>query len=199
MDQSNPDDPESNLRQSWSIGPLRSWLVQIAKRELPKDLQGKLDPSDIAQQTMMDAWRGEERFQGTTHAQRLAWLRVILRRVVLQQHRKAMSTKRGAGAERAVTDAISHASIRIEELASGNEPQPDEGVVNAEKSLQLAEALETMPEDYRRVIELRHFDGKTHEQVAQELGRSNAAVRVLWVRALAELRKRCSSQDFENA
>ena len=135
MKHTDKDDPESGLRQSWSIGPLRSWLVQIAKRELPKDLQGKLDPSDIAQQTMLDAWRGEKGFQGNTHAQRLAWLRVILRRVVLQHHRKAMAVKRGEGGERAVTDAISQASIRIEEIAAGKEPQPDEGVVDAEKSL----------------------------------------------------------------
>ncbi|QDT13811.1 sigma-70 family RNA polymerase sigma factor [Planctomycetes bacterium K23_9] len=196
MEPAEHDDPESSLRESWSIGPLRSWLVQIARRELPQDLQGKLDPSDIAQQTMLDAWRGEQGFQGTTHVQRLAWLRVILRRVVLQHHRKAMAVKRGEGAERAVTDVIGQASVRIEELATGDEPQPDEGVANSERSLLLASAIEGLPEDYRRVIEMRHFQSMTHEEIAKNLGRSNAATRVLWVRALAALRKQCDQSLF---
>lgn len=196
MSEKETIDPEGNLRQSWSIGPLRSWLVQIAKRELPADLKGKFDPSDIAQQTMLDAWNGEAGFQGSTHGQRLAWLRVIMRRVILQHHRRATAAKRGYGAERSMTEAIGHASVRIDELASGNEPMPNERIEAAEKSLLLAAALEGLPEDYRRVIELRHFDGMTHEQIASQLGRSNAAVRVLWVRALTELRSRCDNSIF---
>ena len=45
-----------------------------------------------------------------------------------------------------------------------------------------------LPDDQRRVVELRHFDGRTHAEIADELGRSTAAVRMLWVRALRNLR-----------
>jgi len=197
MDNVSEDTPdaESSLRASWSIGPLRGWLVQIARRELPTELQGKLDPSDIAQQTMLDAWRGQAGFRGTTHGQRLAWLRVILRRVVLQHHREMMTAKRGEGAERAVTDAIANQSIRIEELAMGKEPEPVERVMDAEQSLILGAAIEKLSADHRRVIEMRHFDGKTHCEIAEELGRTTAAVRMLWVRALVELREHFNTND----
>ncbi len=186
----NNDDPESSLRASWSIGPLRPWLMRIAERELPAELRGKIDPSDVVQQTLLDAWRGESGFRGSSHPQRLAWLRVILRRVVLQHRRGLLQTaKRGAGAQRAVADAMAHTSLRIEELAVGKEPAPDEVVDNAEQSLLVAEAIEKLPEDYRRVIELRHFHGHSHASVAAEIGRSAAATRMLWVRALVELRR----------
>jgi RNA polymerase sigma-70 factor (ECF subfamily) len=188
-DPSNAD-PESSLRASWSIGPLRPWLIRIAQRELPAELRGKIDPSDVVQQTLLDAWRGESGFRGSSHSQRLAWLRVILRRVVLQHRRRLLQTaKRGAGAERAVTDAMADTSVRIEELAIGKEPAPDEVVGNAEQSLLVAAAIEKLPEDYRHVIELRHFHGHSHASVAAELGRSAAATRMLWVRALVELRR----------
>ncbi len=188
-DPSNAD-PENSLRASWSIGPLRPWLMRIAQRELPAELRGKIDPSDVVQQTLLDAWRGEAGFRGSSHAQRLAWLRVILRRVVLQHRRGLLQTaKRGSGAERTVADAMAHTSLRIEELAIGKEPAPDEVVDHAEQCLLVAEAIEKLPEDYRRIIELRHFHGHSHASVAAELGRSAAATRMLWVRALVELRR----------
>lgn len=95
----------------------------------------------------------------------------------------------GALGPSAVADAMAHTSLRIEELAVGKEPAPDEVVDNAEQSLLVAEAIEKLPEDYRRVIELRHFHGHSHASVAAEIGRSAAATRMLWVRALVELRR----------
>ncbi len=180
---------ESSLRQSWTIGPLRPWLVQVARREIPLDMRGRIDPSDVAQQALVDAWRGEEKFRGTTHGQRLAWLKVILRRAILQQQRQLLAVKRGAGQERAWADALARSSLRIEELAIGADPEPDELVENAELGLRVASAVQQLPEEYRRVVEMRHFQDQSHAAIAAQLGKSPAAVRMLWVRALIELRR----------
>jgi len=180
---------EQSLRESWMIGPLRPWLVQIARCEIPVEMRGRIDPSDVAQQALVDAWRGESGFRGTTHGQRLAWLKVIVRRVILQQQRHAFAVKRGAGGERAWADAMARSSLRIEELAVGAEPAPEEAVENAEQSLRVAEAVGQLPDEYRRVVEMRHFQDQSHAAIAAQLGKSPAAVRMLWVRALVELRR----------
>jgi RNA polymerase sigma-70 factor (ECF subfamily) len=60
----------------------------------------------------------------------------------------------------------------------------------------LAEVLAHLPQDYRNVIILRNLEGLAHEQIADRMGRSVGAVRMLWVRALERLRKeldRCDS------
>ena len=49
-------------------------------------------------------------------------------------------------------------------------------------------ALATLPSDYQEVIVLRNLEGLSHEQVAERMGRSLGAVRMLWLRALAALR-----------
>ncbi len=184
------DDAESNLRASWSIGPLRPWLMMIAEREMPDDLRGRIEPSDVVQQALLDAWRGESGFHGNSHPQRLAWLRVIMRRVMLQNHRRLLGTKkRGEGAERAIADAIDHSSMRIEQLAVGREPTPEEVVDDAEQNLLIAAALDRLSDDHRHVIQRRHFDHQPYETIAQELNRSPAATRMLWVRALVLLRR----------
>jgi RNA polymerase sigma-70 factor (ECF subfamily) len=192
MTQSEPtaDDAESGLRSNWSIAPLRPWLLMIARQEIPDELRGQVEPSDIVQQALLDAWRGEANFRGSTHAQRLAWLRVILRRVILQSRRNLFATqKRGLGVQRTMVDAVANSSLRIEQLAVGKEPTADEAVDGDEQNLLVAAALERLPDDQRRVIEMRHFGHQSYNEIAAELDRSPPATRMLWVRALVQLRR----------
>ena len=190
MNPNKPPNVERALRESWSIGPLRPWLKMLAERQLPAGLRGKVDPSDIVQQTFMDAWKGQQEFRGITHAERLAWLRVILKRVILRNDRDLLKTqKRGEGREKSLQAAIDQTSIRIENLAISEDPGPASLVERAEQTLKLAAALDQLPEDYRSVLVLRHLEGLSHAEVAQQMGRTTSATRMLWVRALEQLKK----------
>lgn len=180
---------EDSLRQTWSIGPLRPWLKMLAERQLSPALRGRIDPSDVVQQTLIDAWRGHENFRGRTQAERLAWLRVILGRTIMRYDRDQLKTiKRGQGREQQLQAAIDRDSIALESLAVDRQPNPRSVADRAEQTLQLAAALDRLPRDYREVLTLRHIDGLSHEQIAKRLGRSNAATRMLWIRALEKLK-----------
>ena len=190
MTEPDDHDAESALRETWSIGPLRPWLKMLAERQLPAALRGKVDPSDIVQQALIDAWRGQDDFRGQTHAERLAWLRTILTRAIMRVDRDLLRTaKRGQGIEKTLAAAIDTDSVRLEHLASDNQPGPDSIAARAEQSLLLAAALEQLPPDYRTVLTGRHLDGKTFDDIAKQMGRSSAATRMLWVRALEALKK----------
>jgi RNA polymerase sigma-70 factor (ECF subfamily) len=181
---------EESLRATWSIGPLRPWLKMLAERQIPRALRGKVDASDIAQQALVDAWRGQEQFRGKTHPERLAWLRVILTRAIMRYDRDLLRTaKRGEGREKTLQSAIERDSVMMEQLAVGKEPGPESIAEEAEQTLLLAAALQELPEDYRNVLTLRHIDGLTHEEIAKRMDRSSAATRMLWVRALEALKK----------
>lgn len=180
---------EDSLRATWSIGPLRPWLKMLAERQLSPALRGRIDPSDVVQQTLVDAWRGHEDFRGTTQAERLAWLRTILKRTLMRYDRDQLQTaKRGRGREQQLQAALDRDSIALEQLAIGREPNPRSVADRAEQTLQLAAALDQLPSDYREVLSLRHIDGLSHEQIAKRLGRSTAATRMLWIRALEKLK-----------
>ena len=183
-------DAERSLRSTWSIGPLRPWLKMLAERQLPQALRGKVDPSDIVQQTLVDAWGGCDEFRGQTQGERMAWLRVILTRVILRNNRDLMQTvKRGQGREQTLQAAVDRDSIRIEQLAIGNEPSPASHAHRAEQTLLLAEAMAKLSDDHRQVLLLRHIDELSHAEIAKRLDRSQAAVRMLWVRALEALKQ----------
>ena len=180
---------EDSLRATWSIGPLRPWLKMLAERQLSPALRGRIDPSDVVQQALVDAWRGHEKFRGTTQAERLAWLRTILKRTLIRYDRDQLKTaKRGQGREQQLQAALDRDSIRLEQLAVDREPDPRSVADRAEQTLQLAAALDQLPGDYREVLTLRHIDGLSHDAIAKRIGRSNAATRMLWIRALEKLK-----------
>ena len=68
-------------------------------------------------------------------------------------------------------------------------PTPSQVAVQRESAVRLADALSRLPEDYQTVLLLRVFEELPAEEVAEKMGRSAGAVRMLWVRALARLRK----------
>ena len=56
----------------------RHYLLLLARLQLGRQAQGKLEPSDVVQQTLLEAHRKREQFRGTTDAERAAWLRQML-------------------------------------------------------------------------------------------------------------------------
>ncbi len=187
-------DPEQELCKSWSIGRLRPWLQMIADRELPAQLRGRVDPSDIVQQTLMKAWQGESDFAGSTHEQRLAWLRSIMKNAIRDQHRRLFGAdKRGAGREQLATDVAMAGNNGLDFLAMARDPNASSEMAAAEDALALANAIEKLPLDQRRVIELRHFSNLSYAMIAEQLNKSEPAVRMLWVRALRNLQSVAAS------
>ena len=181
-------DPEQELCKSWSIGRLRPWLQMIADRELPARLRGRVDPSDIVQQTLMKAWQGESDFSGSTHEQRLAWLRTIMKNTIRDQNRRLFGAdKRGAGREQLATDVCKDGNPSLGLQAIARDPTASSEMVAAEDTLALASAIDKLPLEQRQVIELRHFSNLSYAMIAEQLNKTEPAVRMLWVRALRSL------------
>lgn len=96
-------------------------------------------------------------------------------------------------AHNAVVDAARRGrSVSVQPLAEGFDrgdgaPTPEEEVLGAERAGTLRALLARLPEDQRRVVELR-LAGLKGTEIAQVLGRSRAAVKMLQFRAIARLR-----------
>ena len=190
------NDPEQRLCDSWSIGRLRPWLQMVAERELSDRLRGRVDASDIVQQTLLKAWQGESQFNGATHEERLAWLRTILKNTIRDHHRRLFgSHKRGSGRELAATDLFRTGDPGLSQYAIERGPTVSGELVAVEEWNQLERSLARLSDEQRRVIEMRHFEELGFSEIAMRMNKSDPAVRMLWVRALRNLQQATQVKD----
>ena len=167
----------------------QSWLRLQAKLQIDTHLRGKFDESDIAQQTMVEAWRSQSNFRGTNERQRLAWLKQVLAGVLGHELRRYRGTqKRDISLERSMERSMGDSSEIMGKLLPNHVASPSEIAQQREAEVILAELLEKLPDDYREVIVLRNLQEMSHEQVADRMGRSVSAARMLWIRALRALK-----------
>jgi RNA polymerase sigma-70 factor (ECF subfamily) len=167
----------------------RSWLGLLARLQVDGKLRAKFDPSDVVQQTMLEAVRAWPQFRGEGPAELAAWLRQILARVMAHEVRHFRATRRrDLAREVSLEAALAESSRKLGDALASPGTSPSVAADRNERELLLAEALARLPEDYREVILLRNLEGLAHEEVAERMGRGVGAVRMLWVRALARLR-----------
>jgi RNA polymerase sigma-70 factor (ECF subfamily) len=74
---------------------------------------------------------------------------------------------------------------------TADEVTPAEQAIRSEQAARMAAALARLPEDMQQVLLGRHMDDLPYTILAEHLGRSEAAVRVLYTRALRRLREEC--------
>lgn len=168
------------------------WLRLIAKLEIDQRLQHKFSHSDVVQQTLMEAWRNWSRFQAEEDAQaaRMAWLRrVLANQLAMMERRFVGAKKRDVNREVSIDQSLANTSVRLEGLLAADVSSPSQQMVRHENALRLAEVLERLPAKYREVIVQRNLEERSHAEIAAQMGRSEGAVRMLWVRALAKLKQ----------
>jgi RNA polymerase sigma-70 factor (ECF subfamily) len=142
--------------------------------------KARLGESDLMQEIFLEAHRAFGRFQGLSVPELTGWVRKIAIRTsghVLRSHTVA---KRALGREQA--DAI------LESLTKSSS-SPSEEAIQHEQAARVAAALSRLPEEMQQVLLGRHMDDLSYAELGGKLGRSEGAVRVLYLRALERLRK----------
>jgi RNA polymerase sigma-70 factor (ECF subfamily) len=166
------------------------WLKLLARLEIDSRFQGKFDPSDVVQQTLLEACRALPQFRGQTEAELAAWLRQILAHVLAHEIRRYRGTQqRDLSREVSLEQSLAQSSQPLGDVLAAPGSSPSQQAARHEQEVLLANIITRLPEDYREVIIWRNLEGWSHEAIARRLGRSGGAVRMFWVRALARLRE----------
>ena len=180
-DVSEPRDPSPET--------YRSYLGMIARLSLGRRLQGKVDPSDLVQQTLLKAHQAQGQFRGASPAEQAAWLRQILARTLANAIRDYTRAKRDVTLERSLQTSLEQSSARLEAWLVANEASPSEMAQRNEQLLGLAQAMSGLPEAMREVLLLKHCQGWSVAEIGDHLGRSRASVASLLRRGLKHLRE----------
>jgi RNA polymerase sigma-70 factor (ECF subfamily) len=171
------------------LGAYRDYLRILARLQVTGQLRGKLDASDIVQQTILQAHACRDQFRGETEAEWLGWLRAILANVLGAVVREFDTASRKVSRELSLETELERSSARLERILAGDQSSPSSVAVRGEELFRLAQALVQLPDDQRSAVELHHLKGLTVAEVAAELGRTRTAVVGLLFRALKRLRE----------
>ncbi|WP_205678804.1 sigma-70 family RNA polymerase sigma factor [Aquisphaera insulae] len=172
----------------WSAAPYSDYLRVLARLHLGVSLRGKLDPSDVVQQTVLRAHEKAGQFRGETEAEWMAWLRTILGNVIAMARRRYASDTRDLGRERSLQARLDDSASRMEGWLAADQTSPSQRASRHEQALRLAAALARLPSDQREAIELHHLEGLTVAEVGLRMGRTRAAAMGLIFRGLKALR-----------
>jgi RNA polymerase sigma-70 factor, ECF subfamily len=173
----------------------RSYLGFAARSQVETWLRRKVDASDLVQETMLEACRDFERFEGRTEQEWLAWLRKILAHNAADFVRRYRGTaKRAAGREVSFRDPADSASPGAPEPAA-QQLTPSQEFLQLDAELRVTAALSELPPDYQEVILLRNFQRLAFQEVAERMDRSRPAVQMLWMRAIQKLQEAMEGND----
>jgi RNA polymerase sigma-70 factor (ECF subfamily) len=168
----------------------RAYLTVLARVQIGRRLQGKIDAADVVQDAFLGATRDFATFRGSTEKELLGWLRQILANVLANLVRHYQGTQqRDVRLERQLSLELDQSSHALDRGLIAAQSTPSQQAVRREQSVLLAEALARLPEEHRDLLILRHLEGMTFPEVAQRMGRSLDRLKKQWPIALARLRR----------
>lgn len=162
----------------------RNYLLLVANKEIDPRLSAKGGASDIVQQTCLEAQQGFAGFRGESEAEWLAWLRTLLNNNVANFRRHWETTaKRRASREVAIGGDSTAPGMQL----GADTPTPSREMMAVERAAAVRAAMDRLPEDYRTILTLRYIEALPFEDAARRMGRTSAAARKLWARAVERL------------
>jgi len=160
----------------------------LTTRNLGNGLSEKFGASDIVQQTLLEARQDIVSFRGDSKKDLQVWLAQLVRYNLIDATRRYRNT-----GKRDVSRELSNNIDGIENDYPGLAQTASSIFRHQETDEQMLRALATLPEKWRRVVELRLWEELPYAEIGDKLAISAAAARKIMERALEELRKNLSA------
>ena len=169
----------------------RGRLRRMIALRLDRRLQGRIDPSDVIQEALMEAKERLAEVANHPEMPFFLWLRLLVGRRLMILHRRHLGVQaRDAGREislfRGTLPAATSAALAAQLL--GRDTRPSEALSRAERKIRLGEALEGMEPLDREVLALRHFEQLSNAEAAHVLGLRESTASKRYIRALRKLK-----------
>jgi RNA polymerase sigma-70 factor, ECF subfamily len=161
------------------------YLMRLVEMRLDPRLRTRLDPSDVVQETQLEAVRRLPRMLEQPTMPFRLWLRQLAQDRMLNLRRDHADTARRSVEREVALPEGSAVELACQLLASGS--TPSQTVSRQELALRVRQGIARLAEADREVLLLRHFEGLSNPEVAALLGLSPGAVSKRYGRAVLRL------------
>lgn len=211
MDASSPSNAaaalldRANAGSTSSLGRLMGlyseYLKFVVSSQMDERLRCRVSASDVVQESFYEAHRDFAAFRGESPQEFLAWLRrILVNNLMRVVERNVTAAKRDVRREVSldrIRRGVEQSSFRFSAMLASEEDSPSTDLRRQESNAELTEVLAKPPSDYRRVIRLRNIEGLPFAEVGKRMDRTSGAARMLWLRALEQLRGEYSGKIEE--
>jgi len=163
-------------------------VLAAVRARLGAELRGKLESWDVVQDALLASLKNVQSFNQTSEGAFLNWLAKVVENRIRDQLDFFRADKRDHRLERPLAgprSAESSAPLDIPERSGV--PTPSQFLVLSEDLARLEKAMDQLPEESRELIVAVKIEGRTYDEIAQDLGKSPDAVRMQVKRALLAL------------
>jgi RNA polymerase sigma-70 factor (ECF subfamily) len=163
----------------------RPYLHQLVELRLDPKLRQRVDPSDVVQETHLEAVRRLASYLEQPALPFRLWLRQLAYdRLLLAHRRHVKAACRAVGEEVALPERSS--LLLAQQLLAGGST-PSQQLAQEELARRVRQAVAQLPETDREILLMRTFEGLSFEEVGYLLAIDPAAARKRHGRALLRL------------
>ena len=169
----------------------RQRLERMVQFRMHSRLRMRVNPSDVIQETFLDASRRLKEFAENPDVPFYVWLRFLACQRLAQLHRHHLSRQlRSANREVSLDEAgnLSWTPSGLAGQIAGTLTSPSIAAQKGELQAQLLETIDHLDDLDREILVLRHFEQLTNNECANILQLSPTAASNRYIRALERLR-----------
>ena len=170
----------------------RERLKRIVAASIDSRVQGRIDASDVLQETLLEASNRIEEYIAAPNVSLFVWLRFLAKQQLTIAHRRHLNVKaRDARRDQPLNlfgEGSGSAVVLAAQLAA-RLTTASAALSRKELQREIQSALAQLDEKSREILMLRHFEQLTNIETAQVLSISSTAACNRYVRALERLKQ----------
>lgn len=172
------------------IDQRRPQLISFIERNLSDAMRRKVEPDDLLQEVSVDCIRSLGDVD-LSERDPFGWLCQIAERRIIDAHRKFFGTqKRDAGREVPLgTPGGETGQAAIIDLLVASITSPSQAFSRNQREIKMLAAIETLPPEGQEAIRMRYVENLPTKEIADRLGKSDVAVRVMLTRTIQKLQQ----------
>lgn len=174
----------------------RSQLMAFIERQLGAGLRRKTEPDDVFQETSAEAVRALATAE-IGDRDPFSWLCQIAERRIIDLHRRFFGAQKRDAAKEVPLGSSRGTESRtaglINMLVASMTTASQVFSRNAREE-RLQEALRKLPDEQQKALKLRYIDNLPSKEIAAQLGKTDAAIRVMLTRSLKRLHELLGEQ-----
>jgi RNA polymerase sigma-70 factor (ECF subfamily) len=154
-------------------------LLSLIRLRMGSQLRARMESGDLLNATLLRAFRGFDSLEAGDTASLMAWLSRVAESEIRDQVVHLKAQRRDIAKEVPLDAGATELAARLRSQTSR--------LVLSETRLRLEQAIARLPEEYREVVLLRHYEERSYKEIGTRMGKSPDACRMLMARAMTAL------------